>query len=109
MPSQSEPMIQCRAMDERDPGSPVPTGNPSGAQTIAPVAQHFERLYEMLRAIAARMMATEVPDGVQQPTAIVHDAYLRLVAADPQRSMDRALFCHAAAEEMRRVVIDHAR
>jgi RNA polymerase sigma factor (TIGR02999 family) len=85
------------------------SGQNSGGQTIAAVADHFEHLYATLRAIAQRMMNHEPVDGVLQSTAVVHEAFLRLVAPDPRRPMERALFCHAVAEEMRRVLIDHAR
>jgi RNA polymerase sigma factor (TIGR02999 family) len=83
---------------------PLSTGN-----TVAAAGDHFEVLYAMLRAIADRMMSHEPVDGVLQATAVVHEAYLRLVVPNPKRLMERALFCHAIAEEMRRVLIDHAR
>ena len=81
----------------------------SSGNTVAAAGDHFERLYTMLRAIAERMMSHEPVDGVLQATAVVHEAYLRLVVPNPKRPMERALFCHAIAEEMRRVLIDHAR
>jgi RNA polymerase sigma factor (TIGR02999 family) len=78
-------------------------------RTVGPVDDLFQRLYATLRAIAERMMSHESSGVTLQATAVVHEAYLRLVGPDPRRMMDRGLFCHAIAEEMRRVLIDHAR
>jgi RNA polymerase sigma factor (TIGR02999 family) len=89
--------------------TPPEGSSPHPHPTVAPAGELFERLYAMLRAVAERMMQHEPLDHVLQATAVVHEAYVRLVAPDPQRRMERALFCHAAAEEMRRVLIDHAR
>jgi RNA polymerase sigma factor (TIGR02999 family) len=67
-------------------------------------------VYEELRMLAATRMAAE-PDGHSlDPTALVHEAYLRLVgAADAAKWNGRGHFFAAAAEAMRRVLIDHAR
>lgn len=73
-------------------------------------AELLPLLYEELRKLAAVRLANE-PDGhTLQPTALVHEAYLRLVGPNPDRPWDgRGHFFAAAAEEMRRLLIDHAR
>ena len=64
-------------------------------------------VYDELRQLAAARMATENPDHTLNPTALVHEAYLRLV--DDQQFDGRGHFFAAAAEAMRRVLVDHAR
>jgi RNA polymerase sigma factor (TIGR02999 family) len=67
-------------------------------------------VYDELRKLAAARMAAESPDHTLQPTALVHEAYLRLVGpADAARWDDRGHFFAAAAEAMRRVLVNHAR
>jgi RNA polymerase sigma factor (sigma-70 family) len=72
----------------------------------------FPQVYEELRALARRRMAEERSSHTLQATALVHEAYLRLVGNDSAASprwAGRAHFFHAAAEAMRRILIDHAR
>lgn len=71
--------------------------------------QLFALLYDELRALARRQMARERAGATLQPTALVHEAYLRLFGGAPLRCADRAAFFAAAAEAMRRVLIDRAR
>ncbi|MGO8699306.1 MAG: sigma-70 family RNA polymerase sigma factor [Limisphaerales bacterium] len=66
-------------------------------------------LYEELRKLAASKMAREAPGQTLQPTALVHEAWLRLVGGDSPRFNDRAHFFGAAAEAMRRILIERAR
>jgi len=66
-------------------------------------------LYEELRKLAASKMAREAPGQTLQPTALVHEAWLRLVGGASSRFNDRAHFFGAAAEAMRRILIDRAR
>ena len=67
-------------------------------------------VYEELRQLARARMASERPDHTLQPTALVHEAYVRLVDTDKARHWEsRKHFFAAAAEAMRRVLIDHAR
>jgi RNA polymerase sigma factor (TIGR02999 family) len=67
-------------------------------------------VYEELRKLAAAQLAHEVPGQSLQATALVHEAYLRLVGGDPDRPFDgRGHFFAAAAEAMRRILIDRAR
>ena len=67
-------------------------------------------VYEELRKLAAVRMAAESPDQTLQPTALVHEAYLRLVSpVDDARWENRGHFFAAAAEAMRRILVDAAR
>jgi RNA polymerase sigma factor (TIGR02999 family) len=67
-------------------------------------------VYDELRKLAAARMAAEPPDQTLQPTALVHEAYLRLIGpADEPRWENRGHFFAAAAEAMRRILVDRAR
>lgn len=69
----------------------------------------LEVVYDELRALARARMARERRDHTLQPTALVHEAYLRLLGAGDQRWENRAHFFAAAAEAMRRVLVEAAR
>ncbi len=66
-------------------------------------------VYEELRRLAARHFRLERPGHLLQPTALVHEAYLRLAGLREARLTSRAHFYGAAAQVMRRVLVDHAR
>lgn len=66
-------------------------------------------VYDELRKLAAAKMAHERPDQTLQPTALVHEAWLRLVGTDNTHWNGRAHFFGAAAEAMRRILIENAR
>jgi RNA polymerase sigma factor (TIGR02999 family) len=67
-------------------------------------------VYHELRRLAARKLARETPGQTLQATALVHEAYLRLVGGDPERIWNgRAHFLAAAAEAMRHILVDSAR
>src|SRR5262249_27551526 len=66
-------------------------------------------VYEELRKLAAVWMAGERPGQTLQPTALVHEAWLRLVPAEGREFHSRAHFFSAAAEAMRRILVDKAR
>jgi RNA polymerase sigma factor (TIGR02999 family) len=66
-------------------------------------------VYEELRLLAARKLCTEKPGQTLQATALVHEAYLRLVGNEAQHWSGRSHFFGAAAEAMRRILIDNAR
>jgi RNA polymerase sigma factor (TIGR02999 family) len=66
-------------------------------------------LYRELRRLAAGIMKSERPDHTLQPTAVVHEAYLRMLEAHSLDIRDRAHFFAIAANSMRRVLVDHAR
>ncbi len=67
------------------------------------------RVYDELRGLAARKMAHEAPGHTLQPTALVHEAWLRLGGDCPPAWHSRAHFFAAAAEAMRRILVDRAR
>ncbi len=66
-------------------------------------------VYEELRVLAARKLSKETPGQTLQATALVHEAYLRLVGDEPRSWDNRGHFFAAAAEAMRRILIDNAR
>ncbi len=78
-------------------------GDPKAADKLLPL------VYEELRKLAAARMANESPNQTLQPTALVHEAWLRLVGDTNPNFSGRAHFFGAAAEAMRRILIDKAR
>jgi len=72
-------------------------------------AQLLERIYPVLRKLARRHCEREHGSHVLQPTALVNEAYLRLVAHSDHRWNNRAHFYGAASQAMRRVLVDYAR
>jgi RNA polymerase sigma factor (TIGR02999 family) len=81
----------------------IAEGDPSAADQLLPL------VYDELRQLAAHRLAHQTPGLTLQPTALVHEAYLRLVG-DAYRSWDhRGHFFAAAAEAMRRILIENAR
>jgi RNA polymerase sigma factor (TIGR02999 family) len=84
--------------------SAVEHGDPHAAAQLLP------RVYDELRKLAARMLSQEKAGQTLQPTALVHEAYLRLVDVDrAQQWNSRGHFFAAAAEAMRRILVDAAR
>jgi len=78
-------------------------GRPNAARDLLPL------VYRSLRDLADRQMATERGEHTLQATALVHEAYLRLVGSSDLGWDSRAHFYGAAAEAMRRILIEHAR
>ncbi len=84
--------------------SQIESGDPSAADQLLPL------VYEELRKLAAAKLAHEKPGQTLQATALVHDAYIRLVDVDRAQHWDgRRHFFAAAAEAMRRILIESAR
>jgi RNA polymerase sigma factor (TIGR02999 family) len=83
-------------------------GNAAGGDAHS-LNQLYEQVYAELRSIAVRKMASERPGHTLQPTALVHEAYLRLGGGESFRFENRAHFFGAAAEAMRRILVDSAR
>ena len=82
----------------------IESGDPSVAEQLLPL------VYDELRKLAAAKLAQEKPGQTLQATALVHDAYLRLVDVDKARHWDsRGHFFAAAAEAMRRILVETAR
>jgi RNA polymerase sigma factor (TIGR02999 family) len=93
--------------DVNEASRPIPhvgRGDPEAAERLLP------QVYEELRILASRRLSREAPEQSLQATALVHEAYLRLVARDPGRRWDsRGHFFASAAEAMRRILVDRAR
>jgi RNA polymerase sigma factor (TIGR02999 family) len=82
----------------------IAEGDSNAASQLLPL------VYDELRKLAAQRLAREMPGQTLQPTALVHEAYLRLVGEDEEQHWDgRGHFFAAAAEAMRRILVDHAR
>jgi RNA polymerase sigma factor (TIGR02999 family) len=86
-----------RILSAREPG------DSSAPEEVLPL------VYEELRRLAAQKLAQEKPGQTLQPTALVHEAYLRLVGGGEQRWDSRGHFLAAAAEAMHRILVEHAR
>jgi RNA polymerase sigma factor (TIGR02999 family) len=84
--------------------SAIESGDPHAAEQLLPL------VYEELRKLAAHKLAQEKPGQTLQATGLVHEAYVRLVAADKgQEWNSRGHFFAAAAEAMRRILVENAR
>src|ERR1041385_4694464 len=81
----------------------IDDGDPTAAEELLPL------VYGELRKLASHKMASEAPGQTLQPTALVHEAWLRLVGAADQRWNSRGHFFAAAAEAMRRILVENAR
>jgi len=81
----------------------IQQGDPKAADALLPL------VYDELRRLAAHRMAAEAPGQTLQATALVHEAWLRLGGNDQPSWQNRAHFFAAAAEAMRRILIDKAR
>jgi RNA polymerase sigma factor (TIGR02999 family) len=81
----------------------IERGDAQAAHKLLPV------LYEELRVLAAQKLSHEPPGQTLQATALVHEAYLRLVGNEPQSWENRGHFFAAAAEAMRRILVENAR
>jgi RNA polymerase sigma factor (TIGR02999 family) len=98
-----------------------PTGSDQGTGTITALLQEWRRgdraaldrltplVYDELRALARRHLSRERHRLTLQPTALVHEAYLRLVGGGQVKWEDRAHFFGVASRLMRQVLVDHAR
>lgn len=75
----------------------------------AATAELLPLVYDELRRIAAHKMSAEAAGHTLQATALVHEAWLRLVGTEERQWQNRAHFFGAAAEAMRRILVDHAR
>jgi RNA polymerase sigma factor (TIGR02999 family) len=84
--------------------SAIEQGDPQAAEQLLPL------VYQELRRLASRRLAREAPGQTLQATALVHEAYLRLVGPGPETPWDgRGHFFAAAAEAMRRILVENAR
>ena len=84
--------------------SAIEQGDPHAAEQLLPL------VYDELRRLAAQRLAQEKPGQTLQATALVHEAYLRLIGANSEQPWDsRGHFFAAAAEAMRRILVENAR
>ena len=81
----------------------IEQGDESAAEKLLPI------VYEELRRLAARHMASQDPGHTLQATALVHEAYLRIAGTKETSWKDRTHFFRAAAEAMRQILVDSAR
>ena len=81
----------------------IERGDPRAADNLLPL------VYEELRLLAAQKLSQELPGQTLQATALVHEAYIRLVEAECRNWNSRNHFFMAAAEAMRRILIENAR
>jgi RNA polymerase sigma factor (TIGR02999 family) len=81
----------------------IERGDPQATEKLLPL------VYDELRVLAAQKMAQEKPGQTLQATALVHEAYLRLVGAEAKNWDNRGHFFAAAAEAMRRILVEKAR
>jgi RNA polymerase sigma factor (TIGR02999 family) len=82
----------------------IEAGDPSAAKQLLPL------VYDELRKLAATKLANEKPGQTLQATALVHEAYVRLLDGEPEQRWDgRGHFFSAAAEAMRRILVESAR
>jgi RNA polymerase sigma factor (TIGR02999 family) len=88
-----------------DLAAAIPTSTDTGPAASELLAQ----VYEELRKLAAARLADETGTQTLQPTALVHEAWLRLTGSSASAWKNRAHFFAAAAEAMRRILIEHAR
>jgi RNA polymerase sigma factor (TIGR02999 family) len=97
-PEPTDPSPVSRLLDQ------LARGEPAAAGCLLPL------IYDELRRLAGARLANEPSGQTLQPTALVHEAYLRLVGDEPERPFDgRGHFFAAAAQAMRRILVDRAR
>ncbi len=101
LPTLARSVILYRMSDVPHILGAIAQGDPQAAGRLLPL------VYDELRKLAAQKLAQEKPGQTLQPTALVHEAYLRLVG--DQRFSGRGHFFAAAAEAMRRILVDQAR
>jgi RNA polymerase sigma factor (TIGR02999 family) len=90
--------------EAREPTSPIDEADKERAERLLPL------VYDELRRLASRRLRREAPGHTLEATALVHEAYMRLVGGDPARRWEgRDHFFAAAAEAMRRILVDRAR
>lgn len=96
-------------MAATDPHSTLDTLSDASLTSTQRVEKILPLVYDQLRAIAQQALATERPGHTLQATAIVHEAYLKLVGERQIPWQNKAHFYAAAAEAVRRILLDHAR
>jgi RNA polymerase sigma factor (TIGR02999 family) len=103
MSNDSSPVEESSTADVTRLLTDAVAGKSAAAQAL------FQAVYDQLRQIARQRMAQERPDHTLQATALVHEAYLRLLGNTEVHWQGRAHFFAAAAEAMRRILVERAR
>jgi len=86
-----------------------PSGNAAESGERKPAEELLPQVYEQLRRVAASKLANEAANQTFQTTALVHEAWLRLAGKEDSHWKNQYHFLAAAAEAMRRILLDHAR
>lgn len=94
---------------EQDADQQRPALTRGGAVSRADGSELFEMVYDELRALARSWFRHQPKHHTLQPTALVHEAFLRLADVAPERVKDRTHFLATAASAMRQILVDHAR
>jgi RNA polymerase sigma-70 factor (ECF subfamily) len=108
-PEGSNKSTGMRSLDEQHPHlvtellGRAASGDSGAARELLPL------VYERLRKLARRHMQSEPPNHTLDPTALVHEAYLRLTGGEPLEWKSQAHFFGAAARAMRRILVERAR
>jgi RNA polymerase sigma factor (TIGR02999 family) len=96
-------------MDDHSPGDVTRLLQELAGTSGEVLPQVLPRIYDDLRRLAASYLGRERPGHTLQPTALVHEAYLRLASQDRVQWRNRHHFVGVAAQLMRRILVDHAR
>ena len=102
-PWEGRPVSESDPHDVTELLSAIGEGDGRAAERLLPL------VYERLRSLAARYMRHERPDHTLQPTALVHEAYVRLIDGATMNWLGKTHFFATAATQMRRILIEHAR
>jgi len=101
--NEARPSEVTRILQEMSAPEALPSGRSAATERLLVL------VYDELRRVASRIMSGERPGHTLQPTALVHEAYLKLVDQESLRWNDRAHFMGIAARAMRQILVDHAR
>ena len=93
----------------RESSAVTQAGNENSRDHTPGASELMPRVYEALRSLAQVYLRRERPDHTLQPTALVHEAYMRLAKIDKMEFADEAHFARAAAGVIRRILVNHAR
>ena len=107
MQSRSEGLSNDNPPDQSDIDQPKDVTGPTPDQTPDPAL--LDEVYDQLRRLARVLMSGERPGQTLDPTALVHEAYVRMSGENPNRWSDRRHFYLVAARAMRRILVERAR
>lgn len=101
-------MVRARPIARRSARASRAAGEPS-AETSAETSALFEMVYDRLRELAQQRFRSARASSTLQPTALVHEVYVRMAKQDPSAFHDREHLLAVAATAMRQIMIDQAR